>query len=85
MLIILSVATVFAAGVAFSMLVVVVVTFCIRIIIEVSADIGDHCLVSTTLYPAEKFNSCLSQSILSSAADTAADKYVNTVFLEQTR
>jgi hypothetical protein len=78
-------ATVFATGVTFTMFVVVVVTFCIGVIVELTAHIGNNSLICTTLHTAEEFNTCLSQSILCSAADTATDKHINAMLFKKTR
>ena len=70
-------ATVLTAGVTFSVLVVMMVAFCVRVIIKLSAYIGNYCLVGTALYTAVKLDSCLSKSILCTAADAAADEHIN--------
>ena len=62
---------------SFTMLMVVVVALCVRVIIKLSAYIGNYCLVGTALYTAVKLDSCLSKSILCTAADAAADEHIN--------
>ena len=69
---------VFTAGMTLTMLMVVMIAFCIGIIIEFTANIGNNSLISTSLYTTEEFNTCFSQSILCSATDTATDKHLNT-------
>ena len=75
------VATVLTAGMTLTVLVVVMVTACIGIIVELALKICDYRHIRIALYSAEEFYTCFVESILSSAADTAADKYVNAVFL----
>ena len=74
------VATVVAAGVSLTVLVVVMVAMHVGIVAELTSEVGNNCRISTALYAAEELYACLGKSILCAAADTAADEYVNAVF-----
>ena len=71
------------AGVTFT--VTVVIAHNIRIVAEISCKISLYCLISTAIHSAEKPDTCLSKSSLSSPADTAADKNVNAVHCQKAR
>ena len=68
----------FSACMSFTVRMVVVVAFCIGIIIELAAYIGNYCLIGTTLHPTEKLDSCFIQSILCTTTDAATDKHLDT-------
>ena len=63
-----------ATGVAFAVMMVVVVALSIRIKIQTSADKGFYCFVRITTYTAIQLNTSLCQSHLRTAADAAANK-----------
>ena len=77
-------AIVIAAGMAFAVVMVVMITFCKRIVNEVACCKSFSRFVSVAFDTAENFDAGLCERHLCAAADAAADQCINTESCEHT-
>ena len=68
---------------AFTMLMIMMTALDICIIIQLTFQKCFNRLISIAAASAKQFDTCLSQGILSSASDTAADQHLNLMFCQK--
>ena len=68
---------------ALIMVMLMVVALCLGIIMNSACKVSLYCRFNLSAYAGNKLNSCFRQNIFGPAADTAANKQIDAVFLKE--